>query len=34
LGQLTTRIPVLEKKKLENAPIGLPLDWLGEFVKK
>lgn len=30
LEQLATTIPVLEKKKLENAPIGLPLDWPGE----
>jgi hypothetical protein len=34
LEQLATTIPVLEKKKLENAPIGLPLDWPGEVVKK
>jgi hypothetical protein len=30
LEQLATTITVLEKKKLENAPIGLPLDWPGE----
>jgi hypothetical protein len=30
LEQLATTIPVLEKKKLENAPIGLPLDWPGD----
>jgi hypothetical protein len=30
MEQLATTIPVLEKKKLENAPIGLPLDWPGD----
>lgn len=27
LEQIANTIPVLEKKKFENAPIGLPLDW-------